>query len=223
MGWKVIRLEQKQSPQDSYRENLAEVVLLPKLRESLKKINPWMEEDQVDEVVKRITALPGTELLENNQQVLKLLLENISVSEDRTTGEKSPTVRYLDFENIDNNSFIAVSQFKIRIRGTEHHITPDIVLFLNGLPVVVVECKSPKVKEPISEAIDQVLRYSEQRGETKEGSPPLFLLQPVSGSHLLSAGVVRNDHHSYREVFLSLVRPISADTGRSGAWCHSPW
>nr|QNO44323.1 hypothetical protein JKAPHALJ_00010 [Methanosarcinales archaeon ANME-2c ERB4]QNO46494.1 hypothetical protein PAACNKLE_00030 [Methanosarcinales archaeon ANME-2c ERB4] len=174
LGWKVIRLEQKQSPQDSYRENFAEVVLLPRLRDSLKKINPWLEEDQVDEVVKRITALSGTGLLETNQQVLKLLLENTSVSEDRTTGEKSPTVHYLDFENIDNNSFIAVSQFKIRILGTEKHIVPDIVLFLNGLPVVVVECKSPKVKEHIPEAIDQMLRYSEQRGEVKEGSPPLF-------------------------------------------------
>jgi type I restriction enzyme R subunit len=82
LGWEVIRLEQKQSPQDSCRENFAEVVLLPKLRGSLKKINPWLEEGQVDEVVKQITALPGTGLLENNQQVLKLLLENTSVSED---------------------------------------------------------------------------------------------------------------------------------------------
>jgi len=92
LGWEVIRLEQKQSPQDSYRENLAEVVLLPKLRESLKRINPWLEEDHVDEVVKRITAFSGTGLLETNQQVLKLLLENTSVSEDRTTCKKSPTV-----------------------------------------------------------------------------------------------------------------------------------
>ena len=77
LGWDVLRLEQKQSPRDSYRENFAEVVLLPRLRESLKKINPWLEEDQVDEVVKRITALPGTGLLENNQQVLKLFLETV--------------------------------------------------------------------------------------------------------------------------------------------------
>jgi type I restriction enzyme, R subunit len=62
----------------------------------------------------------------------------------------------------------------VRILGTEHHIVPDITLFLNGLPVVVVECKSPKVKEPIPEAIDQLLRYSEQRGAKGEGSAPLF-------------------------------------------------
>ena len=96
------------------------------------------------------------------------------MSENRKTGEKSPTVRFIDFKHRDNNRFIAVCQFKVRILGTEHHIVPDIVLFLNGLPVVVIECKSPKVKEPIPEAIDQLLRYSEQRGAKGEGSAPLF-------------------------------------------------
>jgi type I restriction enzyme, R subunit len=48
------------------------------------------------------------------------------------------------------------------------------VLFLNGLPVVVIECKSPKVKDAIPEAIDQLMRYSEQRGAKGEGSQPLF-------------------------------------------------
>ena len=93
---------------------------------------------------------------------------------NRQTGEKSPTVRFVDFMCCDNNRFIAVCQFKVRILGTEHHIIPDIVLFLNGLPVVVIECKSPKVKDAIPEAIDQMLRYSEQRGARGEGSAPLF-------------------------------------------------
>ena len=100
------------------------------------------------------------------------------MSENRKTGEKSPTVRFIDFDQRKNNRFIAVCQFKVRILGTEHHIIPDVVLFLNGLPVVVIEAKSPKVNEPIPEAIDQLLRYSEQRGEKGgskgEGSAPLF-------------------------------------------------
>jgi type I restriction enzyme R subunit len=174
LRWDVVRLEQAQAPKDSKRGSFAEVVILPELRKSLKKINRWLEDDQVEDVVRRITTFPTSNLLENNQHVLNLLLENTSVAENRRTGEKSPTVRYVDFDNIDNNSFIAVSQFKVRILGTEHHIVPDIVLLLNGLPVVVVECKSPKVKEPIAEAIDQLLRYSEQRGAKKEGSALLF-------------------------------------------------
>ena len=110
----------------------------------------------------------------NNRHVLNLLLENTRVSENRKTREKSPTVRFIDFENPDNNRFIAVCQFKMRILGTEKHIIPDIVLFVNGLPVVLIECKSPKIRDAIPEAITQILRYSEQRNDRGEGSAPLF-------------------------------------------------
>ncbi|MDM4015659.1 type I restriction endonuclease [Roseiconus lacunae] len=104
----------------------------------------------------------GNGLIENNQHLLRLLLENTSVSENRETGDKSLTVEFVDFKKATNNSFTAVCRFKVRILGTEHHITPDITLFLNGLPVVVIECKSPKVKDAIPEAIDQMIRHSEQ-------------------------------------------------------------
>ena len=176
LGWDIIDLtDEKQKPGDTFRENFTEVVLLPVLRERLKVINSWLEDDQVEEVVKQLTAsFPGTGLIENNKHVLHLFLENTSVNENRQTGERSPTVRFIDFKNRDNNRFIAVCQFKVRILGTEHHIIPDIVLFVNGLPVALVECKSPKVKNAIPEAIDQILRYSEQRGAKGEGSAPLF-------------------------------------------------
>ena len=175
LGWEIIDLTDKQQkPADTFRENFTEVVMLPVLREQLTVINPWLEDDQVEEVVRQLTASSPGGLIENNKHVLRLLLENTSVNENRQTGENSPTVRFIDFKNRDNNRFIAVCQFKVRILGTEHHIIPDIVLFVNGLPVVLIECKSPKVKDAIPEAIDQMLRYSEQRGVTGEGSPPLF-------------------------------------------------
>jgi type I restriction enzyme R subunit len=175
LRWEIKDLDSKQTPSDSWRESFTEVVLLPVLRAQLKVINTWLEDDQVEEVVKQLTAsFPGTGLIQNNRHVFQMLLENTSVSENRETGEKSPTVNFIDFKHRDNNRFIAVCQFKVRILGTEHHIVPDIVLFLNGLPVVVIECKSPKVKEPIPEAIDQLLRYSEQRGAKGEGSAALF-------------------------------------------------
>ncbi len=147
LDWEIIDLDITQHPADSHRDSFTEVVMLAVLREQLKVINPWLGADQVEEVVKQLTAsFPGTGLLENNRHVLNLLLENTSISENRKTGEKSPTVHFTDFKHRDNNRFIAVCQFKVRILGTERHIIPDIVLFLNGLPVVVIECKSPKVK-----------------------------------------------------------------------------
>ncbi len=176
LGWEVIDLtDEKQRPGDTFRESFTEVVMTQVLRERLKVINPFLEDDQIEEVVRQLTAsFPSAGLIENNQYVLHLLLENTSASENRQTGEKSPTVRFIDFKNRDNNRFIAVCQFKVRILGTEYHIVPDIVLFINGLPVVLVECKSPKVRDAIGEAIDQMLRYSQQRGAKGEGSEQLF-------------------------------------------------
>lgn len=175
LGWDVIDLNLKQSPKDSHRSDFTEVVMLPLLRKQLVEINDWLEDDQIDDVIKQLTGnFPGTSLIGNNRQIFELLLENTSVTENRKTGETNPTVKVIDFEHKDKNNFTAVCQFKVRILGTEHHIIPDIVCFINGLPVVVIECKSPKVKEPIPEAIDQILRYSEQRGAKREGSPPLF-------------------------------------------------
>lgn len=180
LDWEIFDLDKKQHPSDSYRQSFTEVVMLPILRERLKIINPWLEDDQVGEVIKQLTAsFPGADLIKNNRHVFSLLLENTSISENRQTGDKSPTVRFVDFNHRDNNRFIAVCQFKVRILGTEHHIFPDIVLFLNGLPVVVIECKSPKVKDAIPEAIDQILRYSEQRGFKGEGSSPLFYYNQI--------------------------------------------
>ena len=175
LGWQVRDLDSTQHPGDTFRDTFTEVVMMPVLRAQLKVINQWLEDDQVEDVIKQLTAsFPSTDLIQNNRHVFQLLLENTSVSENRRTGAKSPTVHFIDFKRRDNNRFIAVCQFKVRVLGTEYHIIPDIVLFLNGLPIVVIECKSPKVNDAIPEAIDQLLRYSEQRGAKGEGNAKLF-------------------------------------------------
>ena len=175
LGWEVIDLEMVQQPKESFRASFTEVVMRSVLEEQLKVINPWMEADQVEDAAKQLTeSFPSSGLLPNNQFALQVLHEGTSVAENRQTGELSPNVRFIDFKHPTNNRFIAVCQFKVRILGTEHHIIPDVVLFLNGLPVVLIECKSPKVKDAIPEAIDQMLRYSEQRGAKGEGSSALF-------------------------------------------------
>lgn len=179
LGWDVLELQMQQQPEQSFRTTFSEVVLKPKLREALVKINPFLTDAQVDELERKITTFQKNSLLENNQQVLHYLLENTTVSKNEQTGELSPTVRFIDFENLENNSFTAISQFKVVVTGTDHHIIPDMVLFVNGLPLVVVEAKSSKVKEPIPEAIDQLMRYSEQRGDTGEGNKELFYYNQI--------------------------------------------
>lgn len=73
LGWTVISLEQAQTPQQSLRSSFDQVVLLPVLERALRRINPFLADDQVAEVVRRITVAPGSSLIENNQHVLRLL------------------------------------------------------------------------------------------------------------------------------------------------------
>jgi type I restriction enzyme R subunit len=140
-------------------------------------------------------------LIEANREIHELLLENTSVQENRKTGEKSPTVKFIDFRNPENNSFIAISQFKVNIPGTEKHIIPDIVLFVNGLPLVVVECKSPATSDPINEAITQLMRYSNRRG-TKEGNEKLFwynLFMISTSNQVAKYGTITSDYEHFYE------------------------
>ena len=219
IAWKVFR-QNKDNPEDvkeitefnsngepvygdsvKFRESFREVILENELKASIKRINPWIEDDQINEVVRRITTPQANSLLEANREIHDLLLENTSVSENRKTGEKSPTVRYIDFQNPENNSFIAISQFKVNIPGTEKHIIPDIVLFVNGLPLVVIECKLPKVADPINEAITQLMRYSNRRGE-KEGNEKLFwynLFMIVTSNQVAKLGTITSEYEHFNE------------------------
>ena len=174
--WKVLRLEmgQGQLPQETQREDFSQVIMRKDLETALKTINPWMNDQQVFEAITDITSFEGDNLFKNNQHVLELLIKGTKVQHQTSEGLRYEPVYFVDFNNAQNNSFVAVSQFKIRILGTDKHIYPDIICFLNGIPVSVIECKSPRTKEPIPEAIDQLMRYGEQRDYVKEGSKALF-------------------------------------------------
>src|SRR6185312_12661851 len=81
LGWTMIDLDSKQLPAATYRENFTDVVMRPVLRKQLKVINPWLEDDQIEMVVKQLTeSFPGAGLLQNNQHVFQLLTENTSVN-----------------------------------------------------------------------------------------------------------------------------------------------
>lgn len=175
LHWTILRAgeEGKGDPAITFRESFAEVMLESKLRDALMRINPWLEEDQLAPIVREL-ATPQTTggLVENNRYILEKLLENTS-AENRKTG-RPETVRFIDFAKTDANEFLAISQFKVNIPGTEKHIIPDIVLFVNGLPLVVIECKSAYLPDPMGEAVEQLMRYQNRRGDEPEGNAKLF-------------------------------------------------
>ena len=95
------------------------------------------------------------------------------MEQDLGKGRKGQTVKIIDFDNPDNNEFLCVNQFKVE--GPNQNIIPDIVLFVNGLPLAVIECKSPYITNPMEAGINQLLRYANRRQPHEdEGAERLF-------------------------------------------------
>jgi type I restriction enzyme R subunit len=172
LGWRILRGD-KYDPASTLRESFSDVIIESELLTALRQINPWMEEEQIAAMVHRIQTPQANGLLKANEEILDLLLEGWPADINHQTREKSPNVRFLDFSYSANNRFLAVSQFKLNVPGTEKHIIPDIVLFVNGLPLVVIECKSPTIADPLGEAVEQLKRYANRRGMV-EGNEKLF-------------------------------------------------
>jgi len=187
LGWEVIDQGTGFIPFDysiSKRMSFREVILEQEFKSSLRRINltedgrTWLSDKQLDAVVNELTMHPGMDLLKVNQTVYELLTRNTTVDQNALTGEQNPTVRLIDYAHPERNSFIAINQFMIETPGASRQaIIPDIVLFINGLPIVVVECKDMDVAQPLSEAFIQINRYANLREDDygfKEGEERLF-------------------------------------------------
>ena len=173
LGWQYLE-GAKLSPEESdERDSYKEVVLEKRLSLSIKRINPWISDENLHKVVRDLTRATYTNLIEANQQIWETLNKCVSVMQDLGKGNKGQTVRIIDFDNPDNNEFVCVNQFKVS--GPEQNIIPDIVLFVNGLPLAVIECKSPYVTNPMEAGINQLLRYANRRNPLEqEGAERLF-------------------------------------------------
>jgi len=141
----------------------------------------WLTEKQLHDLHDQILRQPNRTLLEANEAIQKLLFKT-QVDVNEITGEHDPVVKLIDFANPENNQFHAINQFRIDTPGcVKQFIIPDIVLFVNGIPLAVVECKKggPTCANPMIEAFEQLQRYMNQRTATrqqglKEGEPRLF-------------------------------------------------
>ena len=89
----------------------------------------------------------------------------------------SQRIKFIDFDHPENNDFLAINQFRMDEPGgqAKKYVAPDVVLFVNGIPLVVIECKSPYITDPMAEGIKQLRRYANQRGMgMPEGNEQLF-------------------------------------------------
>lgn len=140
------------------RKTLRDVILEQRLTSAIKRINPWIDDHNLHKLVRYVCHNEATSLMEANERLHdSIAVQYISIEQDLGKGKKNQTVRLIDFDNIENNEFLVVNQF--RVGTAKDNIIPDIVIFVNGLPLVVIECKSPFITNPIAQAVKQLERY----------------------------------------------------------------
>lgn len=122
------------------RESFAEVLLAKRLRNAVARINPTLPPAALDEAIKTIQRISSPELLANNEAFYRLLTEGVNVSYQKDGNTRGDLVWLVDFDNPDNNEFLVANQFTI-IENNQNK-RPDLILFVNGLPLVVIELKN---------------------------------------------------------------------------------
>lgn len=178
LGWtyiqgKALSPEHPCSDGVAERAYLRDVVLVKRLETAIKRINPWISDENLRKVSREITHPNFAALMEYNHAFYHTLVNYLSVEQDLGRGRKGQTVKLVDFEHPENNEFICTNQFKVE--GVNQNIIPDIVCFVNGLPLAVIECKSPYIASPMSEGINQLRRYANLRHvDDHEGAEKLF-------------------------------------------------
>lgn len=165
-----------------------EVVLVTRLRDAIDKLNPTITQDAKEDALKKVLRTDSPNALINNETFHKYLTEGVDVEVRTADGIRGEKVYIVDFNQTDNNEFLAVNQFTI-IEGNQNK-RPDIILFINGLPLVVIELKNAVDENAtIKSAFSQLQTY-------KQAIPSLFTfneLMIVSDGWDALCGTVTSD------------------------------
>lgn len=149
------------------------VLLRPILEEQLQKNNQIRYKGKTykysdSNIQAGIAALKDVPLQEGliaaNESIYNLLTMGKAMEQTIEGDKKSYTLQYINWKEWDKNVFHVTEEFKIQRTASHEHYIPDIVLFVNGIPLVVIECKRPDLKEPLAQAISQHLRNQQADG-----------------------------------------------------------
>lgn len=178
------------------RTSRREVVLVQRLRKKLREINKDVTDETIEKAVRRVTHIHAEGLIETNQKFHKDLIAGVSIDQDVGSKRQKKTVYFVDFERPDRNEFLVVNQFWVKGLETDR---PDIIIFINGIPLVVIECKSPVAKKGgLNNALNQLIRYQTE-------IPQLFHTNQISiGLNLFGAqygaiGVEPEQFHEWKD------------------------
>ena len=170
MGYTYIAPDQALELRDNRKTN---VILTDILREQLKKINKIdykgqthdFSESNIDLAIETLKELPlHLGFINANQHFYDLITLGKSFDQTINQDRKSYSFKYIDWENPQNNSYHVSEEFSVTRSNRSDSYRPDIILFINGIPMVVIECKSNAIKQPIEEGISQHLRNQQEDG-----------------------------------------------------------
>jgi len=144
------------------RSDWAETILIGRLEATIQEINPTLPQQAIDEAMRKIKTIKSASLVIDNKAFHKALVEGISVEYLTKEGTiRTGSVKIIDFEHIEHNAFLAVNQFTVIENKIERRA--DIVLFINGFPVSVIELKNPADENAtIWTAFNQLQTYKQQ-------------------------------------------------------------
>jgi type I restriction enzyme, R subunit len=123
------------------RASFEDVLLMGRLTSAMARINPDISSDAREDAIKQILRLNSPELITNNESFHRMLTEGIRVTHQKDGNARGDLVWLIDFNNPDNNDFLVLNQFTVVDNNVNKR--PDVVLFVNGLPLVVIELKNP--------------------------------------------------------------------------------
>jgi type I restriction enzyme R subunit len=161
-GWQYLSPEE----QELERSSLSEVVLKHRLKQAIETINPNVAEEAREQALRQVLNLPSQNLIDNNEAFHQMLTEGIEIEVMGEEGIKGDKVWLIDFIHPENNEFVLCNQFTV----IENNINKrtDVVLFVNGLPLVVIELKNPTDENAtVAKAFTQLQNY-------KNAIPSLF-------------------------------------------------
>ncbi len=165
------------SPADAERlrgGKTTNVILEDVLRKQLKEINSIrvsasktsiFTDDNIERGILALKNLPMNEgYISACEKAYHLLTLGHALEQSIDGDKKSFTLQYIDWKNISNNTFHVSEEFSVMRSTSKEHYRPDLVLFVNGIPFCIIECKRPDMKEPLSQAISQQLRSQQEDG-----------------------------------------------------------
>jgi len=216
LGWSYVAAEELEAERESQKE----VVLGGRLKKEIKKLNPWISDDNANRAMRAVTGIQTASLLEANEKLYTTLTYGVSLEQDLGDGVKGRTVRFFDFEKPEHNEFLITRQ--LEVRGARQRIIPDIVCYVNGIPIAVIECKSPALGEKWKhEAVEQFHRYQEIGEEYRGlGAPRLFETVQIlvaSCGQAAACGTVATEHRFFSEwkhPYPRTIADVEADLGR---------